>query len=62
MAKALTTITASFPDWEVWEQLGYTITALRYNKRLAITLTWLASYLQTEVGKTVVRYADSTKS
>ena len=62
MAKALTTITASFPDWEAWEQLGYAITALRYNKRLAITLTWLASYLQTEVDKTVVRYADSTKS
>ena len=53
-------ITASFPDWEAWEQLGYT--AQRYNKRLVITLTWLASYLQTEVGKTVVRYADSTES
>ena len=56
------TITASFPDWEAWEQLGYAITALRYNRILAITLTWLASYLQTEVDKTVVRYTDSTKS
>ena len=60
MAKALTPITVSFPDWEAWEQFGYA--AQRYNKRLAITLTWLASYLQTEVDKAVVRYADSTES